>query len=197
MLYKKLLALEHIKRWNHHPSIRVQNVAAHSYNVAMITAILSRHILKLNAEDTWNQVWIALRHDFSESVTGDISPLVKRFADWEEVEERANIEAAQISAHSDLNELFVLCSDMPPIVKLADYLDAWLFARTEAAIGNRMFMAIRDELTKKIQDLVPMVTRETDSGLTIGQLYEVLSSMFAYDFANASTKDLPEGMSHV
>jgi len=197
MLYKKLLALEHIKRWNHHPSIRVQSVAAHSFNVVVITEILARRILGLHRETVAALLVSAMYHDFTESVTGDISPLVKRFADWQEVEERALVEAAQISAHSDLNEKFVLSAEMSPIVKLADYLDAWLFSRTEVNIGNAMHMAIRDELTQKIQDLVPVVVRETDTGLTEGQLFEALSSMFAYDFVNASTKDLPEGMSHV
>lgn len=194
MLHTKLLALEQIKRWNHHPSIRTQNVAAHGYNVTVITAILARAVLKLPGEESARLVEQALWHDFTESVTGDVSPLVKRYANWDGVEKRACKEAANIS---EFPIKFHLDSDMDSLVKLADYLDAWLFARTECDLGNdRMYTGILAELSGKIIRLIDEVS-ETMGNLTPLEFHAAIRGLFGCNFLAIAVRDVPKEMSHV
>lgn len=194
MLYKKLLALEGIQRWNHHPRQRQQSVAAHGFNVAVITAVLCK-ALGCDEQEIKDRTYEALWHDFPESVTGDVSPLVKRKVDWIKIDDLAASEAAQISTKGDLNLLDELHTDlaMSPIVKLADALDAWLFAHMEVKMGNFLFQDIRDELTMVVRKQLALVY--TDIGMQDG--YAVLSSLFAYDFQFTVIKRIGPEMSHV
>ena len=195
MLYKKLLALEQVKRWNFHPHLREQSVAAHGHNVAIIAYILAT-ALGLDETECKGLATIGVFHDFAESVTGDIPTLLKRFIKgWDALELVAEIEANQISTQIPLNDLIPFIVPLPALVKLADALDAWLYARTECNLGNGMFIAIRDELNKKVLECTARV--KADYNRPDVDLLGYIGSLFAYDFPNASTKDLPEGMSHV
>jgi len=195
MLYKKLLALEGIERWNHHPHIRHQSVAAHSFNVTIITymlcGILGEEIFTY--QEAMRQ---ALWHDFSESVTGDVSPLVKRYAQWDEVDRRAVQEAGQISTSHRYDVILPKDKELIPIVKLADCLDAWMYARNECNLGNTMgFEDIRDELAGKVGQLINTIGATMKGGPI--KLHQAITSLFAHDFCCGRTKKIGLEMSHV
>ena len=195
MLYKKLLALEQVERWNFHLHLRRQNVASHGHNVGIIAYIVAS-VLGESDASCEHFATEGLFHDFAEAVTGDIPTLVKRhIKDWDELEIRAEIEASQISPNKDLSEIVPFERPMSALVKLADALDAWLFARTEYNLGNGAFLPIRDELNMKVLEYTARVCDERE--VPLARLLEHLGGLFAYDFPNASTKQLPEGMSHV
>jgi 5'-deoxynucleotidase YfbR-like HD superfamily hydrolase len=187
MLYRKLLALEGILRYNHHPRLRQQSVAAHSFNVALITSVLCK---------AWgydgNLVIQALWHDYTESITGDVSPLVKRYASWGPIDTRA-AEEAKLAYQGERLDMSEEDGEMHPLVKLADYLDAWMFAQTEVTMGNELFLDIRDELNGKVLDLMNRLL--TPEELTDGML--LLRELFEYNFLTARTRKIGEGMSHV
>lgn len=194
MLYKKLLALEGIQRWNHHPRQRQQSVAAHSYNVTVITAVLCK-AFKFTTGLSTACMEEALWHDFPESVTGDVSPLVKRYVDWNKIDGMAAQEASRISTKEDLNLLDELHVDaaMHPLVSLADTLDAWLFAHMEVKMSNFLFLDIRNELTLSVQKKLKAVVPP------IGQMeaFQTLSGLFGYDFVTTEAKQIGVAMSHV
>lgn len=196
-LRTRLMALEAIQRYNHHPRVRQQSVAAHTGNVAIITSVLCA-AWDLPAFPALHQaVW----HDYTEAITGDVSPLVKRYADWAPVEKRAALEAALYRTGeppapfaleprwdgADTDEA------MLPVVKLADYLDAWMFAQAEVELGNGLFCDIRDELNLIVYRALSKVF--THTGMPDG--LRTLEQLFGYNFATAPQRTVEKEMSHV
>jgi len=189
-LADKLLALEQVERWNFHPHIRRQSVASHSFNVAVITYLLSRYFLKRVDTECIVQ---ALFHDFAESVTGDIPSLVKRYiTQFDVIEYSANIEASKVTGKEYDRELFqVLSKGSNDIIHLADALDAWLYAYNE----GKQFKSIRQELAGRICRYVESCSEHYSC--EAWETFAYLRKLFNYDFTKAKVKELPMAMSHV
>lgn len=106
--------LAHVPRWSVVPVIRRQYVAEHSYNVAMLAWWIADE-LKIPPHKVIEK---ALMHDTGEAITGDLPSPVKGRGDV---------------LGSTLEEA---------IVKLADYMDAYLYTSEEEQLGNTCLQSV-------------------------------------------------------
>lgn len=141
---KKLRGLNFVFRWNFHPRQRQENVAEHSFWVAVYAGAIAT---KMGMKPEYvNQVMcIGLCHDFEEAITGDLPSLIKRFVpEWIRVELQAQAElyGPETQYFQELNNL----GHIDEIVKAADALAALIYVDEELRMGNKYFVDIKAEL---------------------------------------------------
>lgn len=163
--------LRSISRWSLMRSTAPDNVAEHSYHVALLSHLLceignSLFDRKLNAE---RAVTLALFHDATEVFTGDIPTPVKHhnprlLANFREMEQIA-AERLLSMVPPSLHEAYApLLSPNEPsaasgdaelmlYVKAADSLDAYLKCAWELAAGNREFAVAKTQLLDKLNQI--------------------------------------------
>lgn len=163
--------LRSISRWSLMRSTAPDNVAEHSYHVALLSHLLceignSLFDRKLNAE---RAVTLALFHDATEVFTGDIPTPVKHhnprlLANFREMEQIA-AERLLSMVPPSLHEAYApLLSPNEPsaasgdaelmlYVKAADSLDAYLKCAWELAAGNREFAVAKTQLLDKLNQV--------------------------------------------
>jgi 5'-deoxynucleotidase len=158
--------LRYIERWSLMRNVVKENVAEHSYHVAMLTHALctiANEIFDRNIP-TEKAVTMALFHDSTEVFTGDIPTPVKHhnrdiLSSFREIEHRAGkrlismipqelqkIYEPLINAKNEDHEL-------KPYCKAADLLDAYLKCVTELSAGNREFLVAKQQIEKSIKNL--------------------------------------------
>ncbi|MBO9607488.1 MAG: 5'-deoxynucleotidase [Paenibacillaceae bacterium] len=159
--------LRYIKRWSLMRNVVEENVAEHSYHVALLTHMLCSIANEIYSRgvDTGAAVSLALFHDASETITGDIPTPVKHHnpgivASFREIEKLAadrltgmvpeplrDLYAPLIAGKSGGN------GELNKLVKAADLLDAYLKCTTELSTGNREFAVAKKQLETKIAAL--------------------------------------------
>lgn len=168
---RKLNGLSLVTRWNFHYRIKEQNVADHSYWVAVYTMVL----VKIH-NDEWNKrcstiseyqrneisvekaIQHALLHDMDESITCDLPYLVKRqVTDW------ASVQLSALNSMTErlpqewqrfLKDMWVGKDDqIYDIVKAADLLDVIRYCDNETALGNLQYLAIKQETITRLIDM--------------------------------------------
>jgi 5'-deoxynucleotidase len=126
-----------VPRWTIVPTLFKQNVAEHSFYVALYADKLCL-MLGVTSSEHLNAVAMALRHDMREVMHGDPpGPSKERLWDDNkaEAEERAFLDAAD----ADYRHEFSSISEetyAKKIVKMADKIEAAMFLRREVATGN-------------------------------------------------------------
>ncbi len=148
---EKVYGLSHVVRWNFNPTLRKENVAEHSFYVALFTMILSQDM-----EAHKDLVLAALLHDTEESITADLPALVKRYisTSWNEVVSRAEAELIGGGDDKFFDEFVRLrhVAEHSSVVKMADLFSALMYAREELTKGNNYFGRIERELIQSIVD---------------------------------------------
>lgn len=139
------------KRYHTWPTLRIQNVGEHSFNVAMLCAWLVGHEAPgIGA----NLLMAALTHDMAEWKMGDLPAPVKRSmpdvitpfsagpnpsttfrAHWGAMEE------SLLSQHS-LDWAHTLTPLEARVLKLADAADGCLYCTRERAMGNKLITPV-------------------------------------------------------
>lgn len=190
---EKMRGVNHVVRWNFHPTIRKENVAEHSFWVALFAAIIAPS--EARAELTL----AALLHDSEEAVTGDLPALVKGRVTkgaWEQVVSQADAELLDpsiVSVHGEdaFNDLVAArgMAHSSVVVKAADMLAALMFAEQECRLGNTYFIQIRDELILSIDKVATKLEPKTAKRLV--RLVEDLG----FDFFDG--KERVESISHL
>jgi 5'-deoxynucleotidase len=165
--YAYLYRLRLIDRWSLMRNTTRESAAEHSFQVALLT-----HALCTIARDVFGQevdvdraVVLALFHDATEVITGDVPTPVKHhnpaiLAAMREVE---GLAAARLlgMVPEDLRAAYRPLIDpaqerpadarLRPLVKAADKLDAYLKCVVELAAGNREFAVARRQLEEPLR----------------------------------------------
>lgn len=161
-----LYRLRHIERWSLMRNTTRENVAEHSYHVALLA-----HLLGTVARDVFGKsvdpdraAGYALFHDVTEVFTGDIPTPVKHhnpriLANFREIEALAADRLLE-TAPAEIREAYrphVTGAEADPeltkYVKAADLLDAYLKCLSEMAAGNREFATALRQSEHKLRQM--------------------------------------------
>lgn len=161
-----LYRLQYIERWSLMRSTTPENVAEHSYHVALIAHALgsiAREIFHRDVNPD-EAVTYALFHDATEVFTGDIPTPVKHhnpgiLSNFREIEALA-AERLLATVPSELQETYRPLLNRKPVnpeldklLKAADLLDAYLKCISEMSAGNREFATARRQSEEKLRKL--------------------------------------------
>ncbi len=158
--------LRYIERWSLMRNVVKENVAEHSYHVALLTHALCTiaNVVFHKQIATEKAVTLALFHDTTEVFTGDIPTPVKHhnsgiLNSFREIEHLA-AERLVNMVPSELQEIYKPLiggkqddSELRQYVKAADRLDAYLKCVTELLAGNREFTDAKKQIEAAIQKL--------------------------------------------
>jgi len=162
-----LYRLRYIKRWSLMRNTVKENVAEHSFQVALITHALCSIANRIYGKDvpTDRAVVLALFHDSTEVFTGDIPTPVKHHSpgmlgNFREIEQLASERLLEMVPEplKDVYRPLVsgkhdLSNELRRYVKAADLLDAYLKCVTELSAGNREFAAAKAQILESIRRL--------------------------------------------
>jgi len=161
-----LYRLRHIERWSLMRNTTHENVAEHSFHVAVIAHALgsiAREIFHRDINPDKLAAY-ALFHDATEVFTGDIPTPVKHhnpriLANFREIEDLA-AERLLSTVPGELRESYQpFLNRKPPnpdldkLLKAADLLDAYLKCVNEMSTGNREFSTARRQTEEKLRKL--------------------------------------------
>ncbi|MFC5704331.1 5'-deoxynucleotidase [Cohnella faecalis] len=161
-----LYRMQYIERWSLMRNTSQENVAEHSYRVALLTHVLcsiARNVYKKDI-DPDRAAGYALFHDATEVITGDIPTPVKHhnpriLANFREIEAIAAdrlLSTVPGELQAAYEPLLKQQSDDPELiryVKAADLLDAYLKCVSEMSAGNREFATARRQTEQKLNKL--------------------------------------------
>ena len=166
-LFAYLYRLRLIGRWGLMRSSIPENVAEHTYQVALVTHALgtiAREVFGRTDVPVERAVVLALFHDATEVVTGDIPTPVKHHNPrvLESLRELEALAADQLVAKAPeaLRDAYrALIAPAPDDeeawhwVKAADKVDAYLKCISEVALGNPEFTVARRQLEASVKGL--------------------------------------------
>lgn len=164
--FSYMYRLRYIDRWSLMRNTVRDNVAEHSFHVALLTHVLCTIANEVYGRNvpTERLVTIALFHDATEMFTGDIPSPVKHhnpqiLNNFREIERLAaerliNMVPEELQAayapllpnHSEANEHEVY-------IKAADLLDAYLKCLSELSAGNNDFAVAKEQILASIKKL--------------------------------------------
>ncbi|GGH14724.1 5'-deoxynucleotidase [Paenibacillus segetis] len=163
--------LRSIKRWSLMRSTSTENVAEHSFHVALLAHLLceignSLFNRELNSD---RAATLALFHDATEVFTGDIPTPVKHhnprllsnFREMENIAAERLLSMVPSELQATYDQLLspgkeegnLKDKELMIYVKAADSLDAYLKCAWELTCGNREFAVAKDQLQEKLQRL--------------------------------------------
>lgn len=162
-----LYRLRSIQRWSLMRSTSNENVAEHSFHVALLAHLLCEignkiYGMQLRSE---RAATIALFHDATEVFTGDIPTPVKHhnpklLSNFREMEAIAAerlismVPPELVPVYEPLlHPVSTTDEELRKYVKAADSLDAYLKCAWELASGNREFAAAKVQLQHKLESL--------------------------------------------
>lgn len=161
-----LKRLRWINRWSLMRNTYTENVMEHSWEVAVIAhtlAIIKNKLFDGNLDANLIAT-VALYHDASEVLTGDMPTPVKYhnpeiYASYKEIEKIAGRRIISVLPDELMDDLFPfhcrddLCEDARKIIDAADKISAYLKCYAEVDAGNHEFTTASTELLEKIHTM--------------------------------------------
>ena len=153
-----------IKRWSLMRNIQQENIAEHSYQVAVIAHGLALAGQKYydKAVDIQKVVLLALYHDAGEVIIGDLPTPVKYFnpdikTSYGKIEDVAKSKLLSFlpdELSDEYSSLLFAAEDTyeARLVKAADKLSAYVKCLEELAAGNREFVKAKDSIGKELEN---------------------------------------------
>ncbi|WP_333798240.1 5'-deoxynucleotidase [Rheinheimera sp.] len=162
--FAHLFRMKLINRWPLMRNVNIENVAEHSHQVAMVAhmlAVIGQQLFKGSIHPE-RVATLALFHDASEVITGDLPTPVKYF------NPQIAVEYKKIEAIAEQKLLSMLPPELQAVyqplllsaeyneaekrlVKAADHLCAYLKAIEEISAGNHEFTIAKRRLEKMLQ----------------------------------------------
>lgn len=170
--YAMLDRMQYIGRWGLMRNSRTENLKEHSMDVALVAhslAAIRNRICPMGRApvDPMLVMGVALLHDASEIITGDLPTPIKYYSPeiteaYKKVEGRAT-DTLLALLPDELKEDYrrLLCPDRQDphnqeiyqIVKAADKISAYIKCITEENSGNHEFLSAKESVFKVIQDI--------------------------------------------
>lgn len=150
----QLRNLRHVPRWTVVPTIQKQNVAEHNFFVVRYTSMLC-DLFGAHTHDRLMALECAIEHDDGELFTGDIaSPVSQAFPVLKDYMKE------QLEEHLGRNSKDKYTFVVRRIVKLADWVEAFLFLADERAMGNGLirqwiFDYVKEGMFKAYHEIDP------------------------------------------
>jgi 5'-deoxynucleotidase len=181
--YAHLSRLRFIKRWGLMRNAEEEDVAQHSWEVAVLA-----HALALIRRDVFGKpvdpnavATRALFHDATEAITGDLPTPVKYSPAMRQatlhLEDEVSREMVNLLPQQLQGSLQAALdhrqwpADEAELIKAADRLAAWLKCRAELRYGNREFEQAEQQTGQKVQEhMLPEVQYFLD---TFGAAYDL------------------------
>lgn len=181
--YAHLSRLRFIKRWGLMRNAEEEDVAQHSWEVAVLA-----HALALIRRDVFGKpvdpnavATRALFHDATEAITGDLPTPVKYSPAMRQatlhLEDEVSREMVNLLPTPLQGSLQAVLdhrqwpADEAELIKAADRLAAWLKCRAELRYGNREFEQAEQQTGQKVQEhMLPEVQYFLD---TFGTAYDL------------------------
>lgn len=138
---RRLRRLATVPRWTVVPTIKAQSVAEHSFQVAVIALWVARyHNTLYNGSADEQIMYYALIHEELESWYSDLpSPArAQHMPNKHSFEEKGGF--GQTPANNDVKI----------VLKVADMLEAYLFAKEECDFGSKYMEAIIEDIHQKL-----------------------------------------------
>ena len=162
--FAHLSRLKLINRWPLMRNVRTENVSEHSLQVAMVAhALAAIRNRKFGGDlDAGRIALLAMYHDASEVLTGDLPTPVKYFntqiaQEYKAIEKIAQQKLVEM-VPEDLQDIFAplideqQCSaEEKAIVKQADALCAYLKCLEELSAGNNEFLLAKTRLERTLE----------------------------------------------
>ena len=160
--------LKWIKRWSLMRNAIHEDVAVHSWEVATIAHVLALiHNQSCTAQDRLDanrMATIALYHDATEVITGDMPTPVKYHSDamrtaYQGIEEKAQHELLALLPQNMQTEFasILLEQEIPApytrLLKAADRLSALLKCRAELRAGNQEFEQAEQVIAQRLSEM--------------------------------------------
>ena len=143
--------MAHMNRFSPEIYLRPEDVAEHSYWVALLSLAIADEYLEDEPVNRLKILTMALFHDIVEIVTTDVPTPIKRStpktnAFYEIVEKQASKELEKSLGYHNLTDIIEEVnhgeSVEAQIVRAADRISAIIYASEEAFLGNRNFITI-------------------------------------------------------
>lgn len=171
--FAHLARMKLISRWPLMRNIQPENVQEHSLQVAMVAhaLVLLKNHHQGTSLDPNRAVTIALFHDASETLTGDLPTPVKYFnpqieKEYKKIEQMAEQKLLDMvpEEFQDAYRPLLLSSeadnDYKVLVKAADILCAYIKCLEELTAGNHEFYKAKGRLLERLEALnMPEVDR--------------------------------------
>lgn len=166
--------LAYIRRWSIMRLQHQQNVAEHSFYVALYAFDIASALLDPRDPEVGHITWLALWHDVEEVWTGDIPGPAKRLfaTDWE----------ARIDVH------FLSCFGFPRpkpanesqrlILKVAGLIDECMFLAGEMQTGNQAVRHVYERTARRLQTALGVLL-DSKNGLHIRMRDEIWNAIEA------------------
>ena len=165
--YALMGRMRYITRWGLMRNTFSENIAEHSYQVAMLAhalALIRREILHLEGPDPDRCAVAALYHDASETLTGDMPTPVKYLNsqirdDYKKVEKIAEqklLDTLPDQLKPKYDKLLTQSqqdSTEHQFVKYADKLSAYIKCVKEISYGNNEFKKAKESIQQQLTDL--------------------------------------------
>ena len=164
--FSYMYRLRYIERWSLMRNVVKENVAEHSYHVALLTHALCSigNVIFGKQLPTDQLVSRALFHDATEMFTGDIPTPVKHhnpkiLASFREIEHLAAerltgmIPEPLREVYRPLLESKKHNQEYGEYIKAADLLDAYLKCAAELSAGNREFAVAKEQIYENMKKL--------------------------------------------
>ena len=143
---RRLRRLSTVPRWTTVPMTRRQNVAEHSFHVAWIALELANYNKAVEYGDLelGDLLTLALFHDESEAISGDLATPFKR--DW------GGDAVEDMEQEYGMGKHFkALDPQAYVIIKMADLIEALMWLNEENALGNKIIEPIQRQIIKNLK----------------------------------------------